>query len=481
MPSGRLLGDGVTAGQDGDAWGVTCNYIYSGQQVSESCEVLKIDNTEHVTPYPLPSFEHTFPEADLSSEEYETPPALALAVADGVWVDKPAVTEDGSIMWEAAFISYAGQVTPAAIPANARLIAPATGDSAWWQEPANVEVQKTSAVTFGQVTASGSSTPMLVHREQSAEPLAFATVDPGTGGSLLWSEATPGALSGTGFLGTISGNQETEYTVGPNQTAIPPPTPYGPEIWSGTCSFGAELYQAANGDIWVFSGGHPSRLSVLTPSSGFSTFLPVPSGAEEFQVWRMMQSSTGELWFSLDEPNVSSASATALLARANPLSPPPGEPAFPSLSPTTNYGTTDLGTSQGRGHASSTISLARLRASLLAQLVPSGKASSITGLLKHGGLTMSFEALEPGSLVIDWYQVPAGAKLAKAKRKPVLVASGRATFSAAGTETVKLKLTTAGKNLLKHASRLKLTAKATFTPSGKTAISTTKTFSLKGK
>jgi hypothetical protein len=94
---------------------------------------------------------------------------------------------------------------------------------------------------------------------------------------------------------------------------------------------------------------------------------------------------------------------------------------------------------------------------------------------------MSFEALEPGSLVIDWYQVPAGAKLAKAKRKPVLVASGRATFSAAGTETVKLKLTTAGKNLLKHASRLKLTAKATFTPSGKTAISTTKTFSLKGK
>jgi hypothetical protein len=54
-------------------------------------------------------------------------------------------------------------------------------------------------------------------------------------------------------------------------------------------------------------------------------------------------------------------------------------------------------------------------------------------------------AVEAGTVVVNWYQLPAGAKLAtKSKPKPVLVASGRLTFSAAGTNTIKLKLTAQG-------------------------------------
>jgi hypothetical protein len=159
---------------------------------------------------------------------------------------------------------------------------------------------------------------------------------------------------------------------------------------------------------------------------------------------------------------------------------------------TTGGGTTGGSTGGGTSTASTgastspvaTISSAALVASLLQQLTPSGKNATIPSLLKTGSFLMPFTALEPGSVTISWYELPAGATLAKkskAKRKPVLVASGRAKFSAAGTETVKLKLTTAGKKLLKHSSRLKLTAKATFTPTGKTGISTTRTFSLVGR
>jgi hypothetical protein len=114
------------------------------------------------------------------------------------------------------------------------------------------------------------------------------------------------------------------------------------------------------------------------------------------------------------------------------------------------------------------------------ELTPSGKAAKIAALLKSGVFSISFRALEAGTAVINWYQVPPGAKFTKkAKPKPVLVASGQRSFSAAGTTKIKIKLTAAGKRLLKHAKQLKLTAKGTFTPTGKTPITTTKVFVLK--
>jgi hypothetical protein len=123
---------------------------------------------------------------------------------------------------------------------------------------------------------------------------------------------------------------------------------------------------------------------------------------------------------------------------------------------------------------------ALIPALLAGQLTPSGKKAKIAALLKSGGFTVAFKALEAGTVVINWYYLPPGAKLAKkAKPKPVLVASGKLTFSAAGTAKVKLKLTAAGKSLLKHAKKLKLTAKGTFTPTGKTPITASKTFVLK--
>ena len=94
--------------------------------------------------------------------------------------------------------------------------------------------------------------------------------------------------------------------------------------------------------------------------------------------------------------------------------------------------------------------------------------------------TVLFKAPEAGTAVLDWYELPAGAKLArKSKPKPVLVASGERTFSAAGTAKITLKLTTAGKLLLKHARHLQLTAKCAFTPTGEAPVEVKRAFSLR--
>jgi hypothetical protein len=131
------------------------------------------------------------------------------------------------------------------------------------------------------------------------------------------------------------------------------------------------------------------------------------------------------------------------------------------------------------GNTTAIISSAQIAALLGSQLVPSDKLAKIGALLKSGGLTMSFKALEAGTLSVQWYEVPAGAKLAKhSMAKAVLVASGQMTRTGAGTGKIKIRLTAAGKRLLKHARRLKLEAKGTFAGT-ETSVSTTKAFVVK--
>lgn len=127
------------------------------------------------------------------------------------------------------------------------------------------------------------------------------------------------------------------------------------------------------------------------------------------------------------------------------------------------------------GGASSSINYTQLAVLLSEQLLPAGKAAKILALIKSGVYLMKYAAPEGGMLVVNWYQVPLGATLAR-KAKPVLVATGQRSFPAAGTGTIRIELTAAGRKLLKHAKLLRLTAKGMFTPSGMTPITTKRTF-----
>ena len=104
----------------------------------------------------------------------------------------------------------------------------------------------------------------------------------------------------------------------------------------------------------------------------------------------------------------------------------------------------------------------------------------IAPLLKHGYYSFPFTSLSAGKLVVDWYEVPKGAHVssAKSKPKPVLVATVTVSFTSASKKTVKLRLTSAGRSLLKAHRSIKLTAKGVFMPSGGRSVTWLKTFVL---
>ena len=137
----------------------------------------------------------------------------------------------------------------------------------------------------------------------------------------------------------------------------------------------------------------------------------------------------------------------------------------------------------GKGGTTPIPSNAVLGAMIAKELAPTGKGATIAKLLKTGGYKAVFKLPAAGTAVIGWYYLPKGASLSKASRKkpkPVLVAAGKVTVSAASGATIKMGLTPAGRRLLKRAAKLKLTAKCTFTAAGKTTpIVTLKSFTLK--
>ena len=126
------------------------------------------------------------------------------------------------------------------------------------------------------------------------------------------------------------------------------------------------------------------------------------------------------------------------------------------------FGTTSA-TSDQFGPISPTA--AQIRAALLRAAVPTGLNARIAAILAGGGVTVSFAAPAAGAGQLAWYYVPRGAHLAGA-RKATLVASGRMNTTRARRIRVRLKLTGAGRRLLRLANSRTLTATATYTLRG---------------
>jgi hypothetical protein len=126
---------------------------------------------------------------------------------------------------------------------------------------------------------------------------------------------------------------------------------------------------------------------------------------------------------------------------------------------------------QPDGSTGTTISRAQIRALLRSEMTPHGKAARIRALLKHG-YRLRFDALTAGTAKIRWYRLRKG-------HKPVLVAAGGRAFAAADRAAIKIKLTRAGRKQLRHAKRLKLTAKGTFTPAGAAPVKATRRFTVR--
>jgi len=119
----------------------------------------------------------------------------------------------------------------------------------------------------------------------------------------------------------------------------------------------------------------------------------------------------------------------------------------------------------------------QLQASLQSVLAPRGGAGKL-GLVLKSGYSYRVRAPHAGRVVITWFFLPKGARISSSKPQPVIVAGGSASFTRPGTKTVRMVLTARGRQMLKHARHLRLTARATFTPSLGRAVIALKTFTI---
>jgi uncharacterized delta-60 repeat protein len=95
---------------------------------------------------------------------------------------------------------------------------------------------------------------------------------------------------------------------------------------------------------------------------------------------------------------------------------------------------------------------------------------TILGLLKTGSYRLSANTSWPGTLSVEWMSVGSQASGHRGNGHLIIVASGAATFRAAGHGVVRLHLSAAGRQILSHTRALRLVTTATFRPRGDLAV-----------
>jgi hypothetical protein len=109
-------------------------------------------------------------------------------------------------------------------------------------------------------------------------------------------------------------------------------------------------------------------------------------------------------------------------------------------------------------------------------------AHGIEGLTDDGADTAGFLASGPGSITVTYTAPASGGTARAAKTHQVVVAKGSKTVGAAGAVTIRVKLTAAGRKLLKHSKRVAITVTTAFTPMGaKKAATTHRKVTVKAK
>ena len=105
-------------------------------------------------------------------------------------------------------------------------------------------------------------------------------------------------------------------------------------------------------------------------------------------------------------------------------------------------------------------------------------SAMVAVLASESGLALPYHASQPGVLTLALYDAPTGKRARSSRARATLIGIGRHRFTRATTARVRIKLTSTGRTLVKHAKRLRLTAKGTYIADGKLAAAETETFAL---
>ena len=233
-----------------------------------------------------------------------------------------------------------------------------------------------------------------------------------------------------------------------------------PAINADACTGASQFTGSAGpGDLWASaytpangSGTHHNVTLTRTPA-GFAAALDTPLLAgDRLSVDLSSHSSTSSGQFYSD-------SYTQAVVKDCPpaqVAPDPTPPVTPpgAVGPTTT----------------------QLLAGVMTSLTKEAKLISSLGIAKvvsSGGVNVPFVFLSAGTIGYVWLaNAPAHAATAA---KTVTVAKGSLTRSAPGSAKVRVRLTKAGKKLLRRSRSLKLTIRGTFTPvGGKPQVATKK-------
>jgi hypothetical protein len=398
MPSG-LLPDSIKLGTDGNAWLLGCSGApNSGEQ---PCSAYSVSSAGKVNSYPLTSVDYEMPTHAYYAEETIMP------VTDGMWMN-PSHTSPGHV----AFVSYSGTVTVVPLEAGLEFVGPGPGEDVWWQRT------EAASITVGLLSPAGELSAEQTRPANFSFPNAYFT-QAGRGGNLLWSDSTPWDESQTGQIGTYSVSGKTAYVVPKWAVSVP----HGEGFWTGACTFGTQLHEASDGGLWIVSAGHPDMVSYESSGGAFSTFMPVPSPIPmELGIEDMKESTTGGLWFA-----VYTESGETLLARADPLNPPPGLPSYPGM----GSANSTFETPQG----SATSARARARPALIHALATARiSLAGLWGRLHVGRITVRFPAAGSVGVTISM-------RIGRHRR---VIAAGRLRRTSSGLGTIAVRPTRTG-------------------------------------
>jgi hypothetical protein len=299
-------------------------------------------------------------------------------------------------------------------------------------------------------------------------PFACTPIPGATGQSYT----VPGGESGT----TIEVEETAANTEGASDpvsslataTVLARPTNSSPPVITGTASVGATL--GCSPGTW--SNGPTSYTYDWQRDE-----VPIPGATTS--TYTVTKDDIGHaLACAVTASNAAGSGEAIVEAGTVPAGAEGGGSGTPNMEPRGGGGTT---TSQGGGGSAvvagqSGPSASAVQAALTVALKRT-KPSRIAGLLKAGGYSLAFIAPGSGVLSIQW---DSAATEARGRRvKPVILATGSESFSAAGSAMIRLRLTSAGRRLLRKGGTLRLTETATFTPTSGTSQTTRTSFSLR--
>jgi hypothetical protein len=304
-------GDSLSEGSDGRAWLLRCTFTYL-PSIEEHCKAVAVALDGTVETFELPGISIKWPAGSKSGGSQ----SRSLPTATGVWFWKIRGFEGASPSVSAEFMTYAGTGVPVTFPGLAYLAAPAAGDSIWWLEN-EIEGEVATGAKIGELAPDGSITDPH-HMTGVSEYHDAFVAEGGKNGDLLWAQNGTWNETLEGQLGVARlDGSNTPFMVEKGAAYLL--TDPEAHFWSGSCTFGARLYEAPDGALWTISGGHPARVTRQQLSGEFETYwLHGSEGVDG-----MLESSPHELWFTLNTPNGPE------LALVDPLNPPPAEPKYP--------------------------------------------------------------------------------------------------------------------------------------------------------